>query len=59
MVLGGDSPLGHLVVHELRESGYIVIVSVTSPDSISDVERHGKGFVKALVLDPADVSLPQ
>lgn len=55
VLLGADSPLGHLVIHDLRANDYIVIASVSTPESVSEVERLGKGFVKALVLDPTDV----
>lgn len=56
VLLGADSPLGHLVIHDLRANDYIVIASVSTPESVSEVERLGKGFVKALVLDPTDPS---
>ncbi|KIO32470.1 hypothetical protein M407DRAFT_241378 [Tulasnella calospora MUT 4182] len=56
VLLGADSPLGHLVIQDLRANDYIVIASVSAPESVSEVERLGKGFVKALVLDPTDPS---
>lgn len=56
VVLGADSPLGPLVVSDLRSKGYIVIASVSTVEAIPELERIGKGYVKALVLDPYDVS---
>ncbi|KAG9048731.1 hypothetical protein FS837_012167 [Tulasnella sp. UAMH 9824] len=56
VLLGADSPLGRLVIQDLRANDYIVIASVSAPESISEVERLGKGYVKALVLDPTDPS---
>ncbi|KAG8913074.1 hypothetical protein FRC00_003116 [Tulasnella sp. 408] len=57
VLLGADSPLGHLVIQDLRANDYIVIASVSAPESVSEVERLGKGYVKALVLDPTDCAL--
>ncbi|KAG8893951.1 hypothetical protein FRB99_001620 [Tulasnella sp. 403] len=56
VVLGADSALGHLLVGELCSSGYIVVASVATPEAIPELDRLGKGYVKALVLDPADAT---
>lgn len=56
VLLGADSPLGQLLISDFRANDYIVIASVSTPEATSEIERLGKGYVKALVLDPADVS---
>lgn len=56
VLLGADSPLGHLLIQDLRANDYIVVASVSTPESVSEIEKLGKGFVKALVLDPTDPS---
>ena len=57
VVLGGDTPYGLPVVQGLEKKGYIVIASVASADAVDVVEGQCKGYVKALVLDPSEVSL--
>ncbi|KAH7889594.1 hypothetical protein F5I97DRAFT_555761 [Phlebopus sp. FC_14] len=52
VVLGGDHPLGFPLILELENKGYIVITSVSSPETVTDIERKTHGFVRALVLDP-------
>ena len=42
-------------MHGLEREGYIVIASVSSPDAIDELEAHGHGYVRALVLDPKEV----
>ncbi|KAK1218851.1 hypothetical protein PQX77_018467 [Marasmius sp. AFHP31] len=54
VVLGGDTPLGHPLVLDLEKKGYIVIASVTGPDAAEALERKSHGYVRALVLDPAE-----
>ncbi|KAG9018719.1 hypothetical protein FRB90_010333 [Tulasnella sp. 427] len=56
VLLGADSPLGHLLIQDLRANDYIVIASVSTPETVAEVEKLGKGYVKALVLDPTDPS---
>lgn len=56
VVLGGDTPLGHALVTGLVASGMIVIVSVSTPENIPALEARGNGYVRALVLDPKEVS---
>lgn len=52
VVLGGDHPLGLPLIIELEQKGYIVITSVSTPETVSSIENKGHGYVKALVLDP-------
>jgi hypothetical protein len=56
VVLGGDNPLAFPLVSDLEQKGYIVIVSVISPESVDIIEGKCHGYVCALVLDPSDVS---
>lgn len=44
------------LVSDLEQKGYIVIVSVISPESVDIIEGKCHGYVCALVLDPSDVS---
>ena len=55
MVLGADSPLGPALISGLEKEGYIVIASVSTPDAVDDIESIGRGYVRALVLDPTEV----
>jgi hypothetical protein len=41
----------------LEKKGFIIIASVASPEAVDELERTGKGYVKALVLDPFEVRL--
>ena len=50
-------PLGAPLISGLVKEGYIVITSVSNPDSVAEVEAAGNGYVRALVFDPAEVSL--
>ncbi|KAH7926637.1 hypothetical protein BV22DRAFT_1032635 [Leucogyrophana mollusca] len=52
VVLGGDHPLGLPLIVELEQKGYIVIVSVSTPEAVDEIESKGHGYVRALVLDP-------
>ncbi|EGN95563.1 hypothetical protein SERLA73DRAFT_60342 [Serpula lacrymans var. lacrymans S7.3] len=52
VVLGGDHPLGLPLIMDLEQKGYIVIVSVSNPDVVDEIESKGHGYVRALVLDP-------
>jgi hypothetical protein len=56
VVLGGDHPLALPLILDLESKGYIVITSVENADSISELEYRCRGYVRALVLDPSDVS---
>jgi hypothetical protein len=56
-VLGGDNPVALPLILALEKKGFIIIASVTSPEAVDELERAGKGYVKALVLDPFEVRL--
>lgn len=56
-MLGGDTPLGPPIVAGLEKEGYIVITSVASTNAVTSLESIGNGYVRALVLDPAEVSI--
>lgn len=57
VVLGGDStPLGLALVAALEKSGFIVIASVATPEAVELLESRSHGYVRALVLDPSEVS---
>ena len=55
VVLGGDHPVALPLILALEKKGFIVIVSVATPEAVDELERAGKGYVKALVLDPFEV----
>ena len=42
-------------MHALEKKGYVVIVSVSTPDAVDLLEKKSKGNVKALVLNPREV----
>lgn len=46
------------LILDLERKGYIVIASVSSADFGDNLERRCKGYVRALVLDPNEVSTP-
>ncbi|KAJ3540972.1 hypothetical protein NMY22_g4080 [Coprinellus aureogranulatus] len=54
VVLGGDTPYGPPLIQDLEKKGYIVIVSVSTPDAVEALESSSRGYVKALVLNPAE-----
>lgn len=54
VVLGGDSPLGLPLILDLEKKGYIVITSVATPEAVDEIESKCHGYVRALVLDPAE-----
>jgi hypothetical protein len=56
VLLGADMALGPALVQDLTARGFIVIASVATPEAIPELEKKGRGYVKALVLDPHDVS---
>jgi hypothetical protein len=55
VVLGGDTLAGPALVHSLEKRGYVVLVSVSGPDAVDQLEKKSKGNVKALVLNPKEV----
>ena len=56
-MLGGDNPVALPLILALEKKGFIVIASVATPEAIDELEHAGKGYVKALVLDPFEVRL--
>ncbi|KAI0374661.1 hypothetical protein BV20DRAFT_935214 [Pilatotrama ljubarskyi] len=54
VVLGGDSPLGLPLIQDLEKKGYIVITSVSTPETVQELESQCHGYVRALVLDPTE-----
>lgn len=57
VVLGGDTPLGLPLILGLEKRGFIIIASVSTPEAVDVLERKCHGYVKALVLDPHEVSV--
>ena len=56
-MLGADNPVALPLILALEKKGFIIIASVASPEAVDELERAGKGYVKALVLDPYEVRL--
>jgi hypothetical protein len=57
-VLGGDNPVALPLILALEKKGFIIITSVATPEAVDELERAGKGYVRALVLDPFEVRAP-
>ena len=55
VVLGGDNPVALPLIIALEKKGFIIIASVATPEAVDELERAGKGYVRALVLDPFEV----
>ena len=55
VVLGGDHPVALPLILALEKKGFIIVASVATPEAVDELERAGKGYVKALVLDPFEV----
>ena len=58
VVLGGDRPIGLPLILDLEKKGYIVITSVESSAAVESIESKTHGYVRALVLESANVRLP-
>lgn len=56
VVLGGDTPLALPLIQDLEKKGYIVIASVATPEAADELESRCNGYVRALVLDPTQVT---
>lgn len=56
VVLGADTPLALPLILTLESQGYIVVASVSSPEAVDPLEHKCHGYVRALVLDPNEVS---
>lgn len=54
-MLGGDNPVALPLIVALEKKGFIIIASVATPEAVDELERAGKGYVRALVLDPFEV----
>jgi hypothetical protein len=54
-VLGGDNPVALPLILALEKKGFIIIASVATPEAVDELERAGRGYVRALVLDPFEV----
>jgi len=55
VVLGGDTPHALPLILDLEKKGYIVIASVSDADAAHTLESKCRGYVRALLLDPASV----
>lgn len=55
-MLGGDTPFGLPLILDLEKKGYIVVTSVATSEAIDALERKCHGYVRALVLNPSQVS---
>lgn len=57
LILGCDyGSYGREVAKAFERKGFVVIATVSSASEIDDLERSGSGFIKAIPLDPVDVS---
>jgi hypothetical protein len=56
VVLGGDTLLALPLILELEKQGYVVMASVSTPQAVDVLEHKTRGYVRALVLDPTEVS---
>lgn len=56
MLLGGDHPLGAALIRDLEDKGYIIITSVATLEAAETIESRTHGYVRALILDPSEVS---
>ncbi|KAF8682568.1 hypothetical protein RHS04_02339 [Rhizoctonia solani] len=54
LLLGADHPFGLGLARDLVSRGYVVIASVSRAELADELESHGAGFIRALVLNPAD-----
>ena len=57
MILGGDNPLAYPLIRDLEKKGFIVIASVSTTQAAEELEQNSHGYVRALVLDPTEVSV--
>jgi Fungal family of unknown function (DUF1776) len=57
LVLGAErDSLARHVALDLEKQGFVVLATVSSSTEVEALEREGRGFIKGLSLDPADVS---
>lgn len=57
LVLGASGVTAELAL-DLERRGFVVIATVASPAEVDRLEKKSRGWMKVLVLDPVDVSLP-
>lgn len=56
LVLGAEKgSLGWHIAMHLASQGFVVLATVADPVKARQLEFAGKGYVKALILDPTDV----
>jgi hypothetical protein len=57
LVLGAErDTLARHIALDLEMRGFVVLATVSSSEEVEGLEREGRGFIKGLSLDPADVS---
>lgn len=57
LVLGADpDSAGAAIARDLARRGFVVLASVQRSSSIKGLEKDGRGWIKALVLDPSESS---
>lgn len=54
LLLGADHAFGLALAKDLVSRGYVVIASVPRAELADELESHGAGFIRALVLNPTD-----
>jgi NAD(P)-dependent dehydrogenase (short-subunit alcohol dehydrogenase family) len=54
VLLGADHLFGLALARDLVSRGYVVIASVSRAELADELESHGAGFIRALVLNPTD-----
>ncbi|KAI0273417.1 hypothetical protein BC834DRAFT_853716 [Gloeopeniophorella convolvens] len=52
VVLGADLEPARQLALALEKKGFIIIASVSVPEAVDELEHAGKGYVRALVLNP-------
>lgn len=57
ILLGADGQVGADIATDLESRGFVVIASVSHHSHVEQLEKQGRGFIKALVLDPFQVCL--
>jgi NAD(P)-dependent dehydrogenase (short-subunit alcohol dehydrogenase family) len=54
VLLGAEHAFGLALARDLVSRGYVVIASVSRAELADELESHGAGFIRALVLNPTD-----
>lgn len=55
LVLGAEG-LGREIALDLEKRGFVVIATVKNASEVEILEKKSRGWMKALVLDPTEVS---